>query len=84
MDKKRIVLYVLLLLFRTKALRRHTEMWDCIEASRARRIASFRRLQSYQRFLFAIFVSVLAVQYSSTVQRSLWMLKGVVSGGTEL
>ena len=47
-------------------------MWQSIESARKRRLAIFRRLQAYQRFFFALVLSIFAIQFSFTVQRSLW------------
>ena len=73
MDKRRIILYILLLIFRRKSCERRFELWKCIESAQNRRIAAFRRLQSYQCFVFAIVLSVFAFKYSSAVPRNLWM-----------
>lgn len=72
MDKRLIILYVLMLLFRTNAARRRTQMLKSIESARARRLSFFRRLQAHQRYIFSVVLCLLAVRSSGTVQRSLW------------
>ena len=61
-----------MLLFRTNSSQRRMEMWNSLQSARSGRIAAFRRFQAYQRFVFAVVLTIFAAQYSLTVERTVW------------
>ena len=71
MDVCRIIVYVLLLIFRSSAARSRTVLLRKIVAAKERRLRAFRRLQSHQRFYFLVFLSAVALAHLM-VDRSLW------------
>ena len=71
MDYRRIFIYVLLLIFRSRAARFHALCLRKIQGARERRIMAFRRFQAQQRFYFVIFLSAVICAHL-TVDRSVW------------
>ena len=66
-----IIVYVLLLIFRSRAARFNARLLRRIQDARECRITMFRRLQARQRFYFVIFLSVVTCAHL-TVERSIW------------
>ena len=66
-----IIVYVLLLIFRSRAARFNARLLRRIQDARERCITVFRRLQARQRFYFVIFLSAVTCAHL-TVERSIW------------
>ena len=71
MDYRCIVIYVLLLIFRSRAARFHALCLRKIQGAREHRIMVFRRFQAQQHFYFVIFLSAVICAHL-TVDRSVW------------
>ena len=72
-DVRRVIIYVLILVLRSRMSRSRSELLRRMQAARESRLVAFRRLQAKQRLLYAILLSVVAFEYTSTVQRSIWV-----------
>ena len=70
MDVRRIIVYVLLLIFRSSAGRSRMVLLRKIVAAKERRLKAFRRLQSHQRSYFVVFLSAVALAHLTVDKRS--------------
>ena len=70
-----IVLFVLLVVFRSRASHCQVQCARRLQEARQRRLILFRRRQAQQRFFFAILASVSTYNSVNSIERTVWSRK---------